>query len=50
MYIILAMESFPVWFILFYFILFEPRHQTREVFACGHYRHWPVKHWTFRDN
>lgn len=29
---------------------FEPRHQTCEVFACGHYRHWPVKHWTFIDN
>ena len=47
MYIILAMESFPI---VSVYLLFEPRHQTCEVFACGHYRHWPVKHWTFIDN
>lgn len=39
MYIILAMKKknshdFGLSFV-------EPRHQTCEVFACGHYRHWP---------
>lgn len=47
MYIILAMESFPMILVL---SSFEPRHQSSEVFACGHYRHWPVTHWTFIDN
>lgn len=36
--------TFPCYFDL---SSFEPRHQTCEVFACGHYRRWPVKHWTF---